>query len=165
MKSRPPFSLALALGMAAAAWLGAATAQSSKESAQMHVHGTFDVKVEPQKPDNAPAQAAQLMRLSIDKRFQGALDAVSQGEMLASGDGKSGAYVALEKVAGALQSRKGSFVLMHRAIMIQGEPTDWSVAVVPDSGTEALKGLSGAMRITIVDGQHFYDFDYSLPKP
>jgi len=37
-----------------------------------------------------------------------------------------------------------------------------SVTVVPDSGTNQLAGLAGTLVITIVDGKHFYDFDYTL---
>lgn len=165
MKSRAPF--AFAFGVAAAAWLGTvAAAQPAPEPTDMHMHGIFDVDIHPQQPDNAQAQAAQISRLSIDKRYHGALDASGQGEMLASGDGsQSGAYVAIEKVTGALRGRKGSFVLVHSAVMSNGIPAQWSVAVVPDSGTGQLTGLAGAMRITIADGKHFYDFDYSLPEP
>jgi hypothetical protein len=37
------------------------------------------------------------------------------------------------------------------------------VVVVPGSGTDALAGLEGSLRITVEDGQHFYDMEYSLP--
>ncbi|MBK8491399.1 MAG: DUF3224 domain-containing protein [Saprospirales bacterium] len=30
------------------------------------------------------------------------------------------------------------------------------------SGTGELKGLSGSMQILIEEGQHFYEFDYSI---
>lgn len=130
----------------------------------MRVQGTFDVKVIPQAADNPEAKAANVSRLALDKRFYGSLDATSQGEMLAIGDGvESGAYVALEKVSGTLDGRKGSFALMHRAAMVRGTPQDWSVAVVPDSGTGELIGLDGSMTITITDGTHYYDFQYTLP--
>lgn len=130
----------------------------------MQATGIFDVKVAPQNADNAPAQASGLARLSLDKRFHGALDATGQGEMLAAGDGtQSGAYVALEKVTGSLQGRSGSFHLVHRALMVQGTPQEWTVVVVPDSGTGDLQGISGSMRIEIADGKHFYHFDYRLP--
>ena len=130
----------------------------------MHAQGRFDVKVAPQTPDNPQAQSAGLARLSIDKRFHGPLEATSQGEMLASGDGaQSGAYVALEKVTGALDGRRGIFVLMHSAVMVRGVPQNWSVVVVAASGTEELAGLAGSMTITIADGNHSYDFGYSLP--
>jgi hypothetical protein len=38
-----------------------------------------------------------------------------------------------------------------------------TVTVVPDSGTDQLVALAGAMDITITDGKHFYDFAYTLP--
>ncbi|MHB1056353.1 MAG: DUF3224 domain-containing protein [Rhodanobacter sp.] len=130
----------------------------------MHATGHFDVKVQPQTPDNPQAQASGLGRLSLDKQFRGDLDATSQGEMLAAGDGvTSGAYVALEKVTGSLHGRSGSFALVHRALMVDGAPRDWTVVVVPGSGTGELAGLDGSMVITIADGKHGYDFEYSLP--
>ncbi|HEY0661877.1 MAG TPA: DUF3224 domain-containing protein [Lysobacter sp.] len=159
-------SARFAIALIASTWLSAATTSTfaATESAMMHASGTFDVRINPQKTDNPEAQAANLSRLSIDKQFHGALESTSQGEMLATGDGEhSGAYVAIEKVTGSLQGRKGSFVLVHRAVMKGGVPGDWSVTVVPDSGTGQLAGLDGSMKITITDGQHFYDFQYTLP--
>jgi hypothetical protein len=34
---------------------------------------------------------------------------------------------------------------------------------VPDSGTEELMGLSGTFAITVADGKHSYEFNYTLP--
>ncbi len=34
----------------------------------------------------------------------------------------------------------------------------------PDSGTGELIGLTGTMKIDIVDGKHFYEFGYALPE-
>lgn len=130
-----------------------------------HAHGTFNVKVQPQAPDNAPAKAATgLSRLSLDKTFTGDLDATSGGEMLAAGsaDRQHGAYVAMEIVSGTLNGRKGSFAFVHRALMRDGVPQEWTVTVVPGSGTGELVGLEGAMTITITDGRHDYDFAYQL---
>ena len=45
--------------------------------------------------------------------------------------------------------------------MNRGAPS-MSITVVPDSGTGALTGLSGSIHIDIVDGAHFYTFDYEL---
>jgi len=148
-----------------AVYPGGTVAQTPKESFPMQAIGTFDVKVVPQNPDNAPAQASGVARLSLDKQFHGDLEATSQGEMLAAGDGtQSGAYVAIEKVTGSLHGHHGSFALVHRALMVQGTPQEWTVVVVPDSGTGALQGISGAMRIEITGGKHFYRFDYALPN-
>jgi hypothetical protein len=35
---------------------------------------------------------------------------------------------------------------------------------VPDSGTGDLVGLAGKMTINIVDGKHFYEFEYTLAQ-
>jgi hypothetical protein len=105
--------------------------------------------------------------MSIDKQFHGELEGTSKGQMLAvSSDVKGSAgYVAMERVNGTLQGRRGSFALQHSGTMTRGAP-QLSVSVVPDSGTDQLEGLSGKMTINIVDGKHFYEFDYTLaPTP
>ena len=126
--------------------------------------GTFDVKVVPQKPDTQIARAANLGRLTIDKRFHGDLEGISKGEMLATQTDTPGSagYVALERVSGKLSGRTGSFVLQHSATMTRGKATS-SISVVPDSGTGELQGLSGRMTITVAsDGGHSYEFDYKI---
>lgn len=130
-----------------------------------HVSGPFDVKINPQKADNKEAEAANLGRMSIDKQFRGDLDATSKGEMLSVlNDAKdSGGYVAIERVSGTLNGRAGTFVLQHNATMSRGA-YHLNVIVVPDSGTGQLAGLEGSMTIKIVDGKHFYEFDYTLPE-
>ena len=45
----------------------------------------------------------------------------------------SAGYVALEKVDGTLDGRKGTFVLQHNATMDRGAPA-LNIIVVPDSG-------------------------------
>ena len=77
--------------------------------------------------------------------------------------GADGAYVAMERVRGALDGRRGTFALVHRSLLRNNVPEEWTVAVVPGSGTDALAGLAGELRISVRDGQHHYDFDYSLP--
>jgi hypothetical protein len=39
-----------------------------------------------------------------------------------------------------------------------------SVTVVPDSGTGELVGLAGDFKIVIVDGDHDYEFTYTLDR-
>jgi hypothetical protein len=133
------------------------------EESTMHAAGYFDITLTPQKPDNPPAEAAGLARLSIDKRYYGSIQGVSQGEMLASGDGKQhGAYVAIEKITATLDGRSGSFALVHRAVMNQGSPERWEILVVPQSGTGQLAGISGTLTIDFRDGKHFYELRYEL---
>jgi hypothetical protein len=125
-----------------------------------HAKGTFDVKLNPQSPDDSA-----LGRLTIDKQFHGDLEATSKGQMLAASTEVPGSagYVAMERVTGTLGGRTGSFVLQHSGTMTRGEP-QLSVTVVPDSGTAQLTGLVGKMAITIVEKAHFYEFEYTLPE-
>ena len=124
--------------------------------------GTFDVKLNPL-PTSDASEGSPLSRMSIDKQFHGDLDAVSKGEMLAAGTAvkNSAGYVAIERVIGTLGGRKGSFVLQHSATMDRGTP-HLLITVVPDSGTGELAGLTGRMTITIAEGKHFYEFEYTL---
>lgn len=126
-------------------------------------NGPFEIALNPESL-SATAEGAGLGRMSLDKQFQGDLEAISKGEMLSfrsSVQGSAG-YVAMETVHGALNGRRGSFVLQHSSTMNRGAPVQ-SITVVPDSGTEALSGLAGRMVITITDGQHSYKFEYELP--
>jgi len=125
--------------------------------------GPFEVKLNPLQQYNA-ADDAKLARMSIDKQFHGDLEATSVGEMLSAGTDVKGSagYVAIERVSGALHGHSGSFVLQHNATMTRGTPYQ-NIIVVPDSGTGALLGLSGNMRIIIADGKHAYEFNYTLP--
>ena len=128
------------------------------------VTGPFEVKRAPQ-PLSSVAEHSGLGRMSLDKRFHGALEGTSTGEMLAFGSPTAGSagYVAMEMVRGTLDGRAGSFVLQHSSTMARGAPTQ-SITVVPDSGTDALAGLAGRMVIDVgADGAHAYRFEYTLP--
>jgi hypothetical protein len=133
-----------------------------------HVTGPFDVKITPQKPDTQIARAANLARLTIDKRYHGDLEAIAKGEMLAAQTEVKGSagYVALERVSGKLKGRSGSFVLQHNGTMNRGA-AELAVTVVPDSGAGELRGLSGKMKIIIApDGAHSYEFEFKFePQP
>ncbi|MCA8295056.1 DUF3224 domain-containing protein [Burkholderia sp. AU30198] len=126
-------------------------------------NGPFEVKLNPESLSTVAEQTG-LGRMSLDKQYHGDLEAVSHGEMLAfrSSIPGSAGYVAMETVRGVLGGRHGSFVLQHSSTMTRGQPQQ-SITVVPDSGTGALQGLSGAMIITIDNGRHSYRFDYTLP--
>jgi Protein of unknown function (DUF3224) len=125
--------------------------------------GAFDVTVSPEPRYEAADGGVVLGRLARTKQFRGDLDATSIVQMLSAGTAVKGSagYVAIERVVGRLHGRAGSFVLQHSGTMTRGQPA-LSVTVVPDSGTDALKGLAGTMTIDIVDGAHFYAFDYTL---
>jgi hypothetical protein len=139
-------------------------AQGHKKGEAMseHISGTFDVTMNKEEMHEA-GEDSGIGRMSLDKEYHGDLDATGVGEMLAAMTSTKGSagYVAMEKVEGTLAGRSGSFFLQHTGIMNRGTPT-LTVAVVPDSGTDELVGLSGQLMIRIVEGVHYYDFDYSL---
>jgi hypothetical protein len=136
-------------------------AQQKENPMAYHAHGTFTVNVQ----SLTPAPAEGLSRFSIDKQIHGDLEATTKGEMLSGGDPKQGAagYVAIEVVTGTLAGKHGSFALQHSATMDHGG-FKMSVIVVPGSGTGELKGITGTFSIHIENGQHSYDFEYTLPE-
>ena len=126
--------------------------------------GAFEVKLSPQGEDDQ-AEGTTLGRMSLDKQYHGDLEATSKGQMLGAHTAVKGSagYVALERVRGTLQGRGGTFMLQHSGTMTRGE-MQLTITVVPDSGTEQLVGLAGSMSITIADGKHSYELDYTLPE-
>lgn len=126
--------------------------------------GSFEVSLNAQSLAD-PSADAKLGRMSLDKRFSGDLVGTGTGEMLTAMTATKGsaAYVAIERVEGSLNGRKGAFVLQHSGLMTRGAQS-LSIAVVPDSGTGELAGIAGTLKIDIVDKKHFYDFQYTLPQ-
>lgn len=127
--------------------------------------GQFTVTLTPQ-DDPAGSLADAFARFLIVKRFQGDLVGTSRAQMLSyrCAEPSSAGYVALEVVDAELAGRRGRFVFLHRGVMDRGTPT-LDLSIVPDSGTDGLSGISGALRILIRDGRHDYEFDYELPSP
>ena len=127
----------------------------------MQAKGTFEVKVVPLAADEG-TDTGGFGRLSIDKTFSGDLTGSSKGQMVGAFTAVEGSagYVALERVTGTLNGKKGSFILQHSGTMKKGVST-MLVTVVPDSGTEELTGLAGTMEIIIEGKQHSYVFDYT----
>lgn len=128
-----------------------------------HATGTFEVKMQPQGEGDI-AEGSSLGRLSLEKQFNGDLQATGKGEMLAARSDipTSAAYVAIERVSGRLHGREGSFVLVHKGVMTK-ETQNLTVEIAPDSGTGQLSGIAGTLGIRIEAGKHYYDLDYRLP--
>ena len=156
--------LTLGPGCARASSNAPSTAQE-EAVVTIRANGTFEVKLSPQISDDKAGDSS-VGRMSIDKQFHGDLEASSLGQMLTvmtDVQGSAG-YVAMEQVAGTLHGLRGTFALQHSGTMARGAQ-ELTVTVVPDSGTEELIGLAGTMTIDIVDGKHFYGFEYTLPEP
>ncbi|MBP7476488.1 MAG: DUF3224 domain-containing protein [Pyrinomonadaceae bacterium] len=127
--------------------------------------GTFEVKVTPVAAEENVGDPT-IGRLALDKQFSGALTASSKGQMLGfQGEpAGTGGYVAMERLNGTLDGKKGGFLLQHVGTMADGK-FDLNIAVVPGSGTGELVGISGKMTIVIEGGKHSFVLEYSLPKP
>ena len=129
----------------------------------MHARGTFEVKMIPQPAQDGVGDPG-IGRMSLDKQFHGDLEATGKGQMLAAGTDVPGSagYVALERISGTLHGRRGAFALQHSGTMTRGAP-QLVITVVPDSGAGDLLGLAGTLSITVTEGQHGYDLEYTLP--
>ena len=129
----------------------------------MKITGKFEVSMNPLDSYAQGGNGINIGRMSIDKKFEGELDATSKGEMLSAMTTVQGSagYVAIEQVEGSLSGRKGAFVLQQFGTMDK-EKDRLVLEVVPDSGSGELEGLTGTMAINIENGQHCYEFDYKL---
>lgn len=126
------------------------------------ITGPFEVKRTAH--DVHEAGLGLLARHALDKAYHGDLTATGVGEMLSAGTSTPGSagYVAIEKVTGTLAGKSGSFYLQHSGTLTRGQGS-LSIHVIPDSGTDALSGLTGTMQIVIAEGgKHSYVFDYAL---
>ena len=126
--------------------------------------GEFEVK-RSMEPGCDLGDGVEAMHVRFEKTFSGPLEASSIVHMLAvmTPVENSAAYVAVEHVVGRLDGREGSFLAAHKGVMTRGEPS-LDLTVVPDSGTDGLAGLSGTIAIDIVDGRHYYTFDYGFAE-
>lgn len=126
------------------------------------VSGRFSVTLSPQAGADDVGDPS-IGRMGLYKVFEGPLDGIARGQMLAIRTDTPGSagYVALDRFEGRLEQRNGGFSLQHSGSMDRGAPA-LSIHVVPDSGTGALAGLRGTLGIRIEASAHFYDFDYTL---
>jgi predicted enzyme related to lactoylglutathione lyase len=129
--------------------------------------GTFGVQMTPAgEPAVAPDGETPLARMTLDKVFSGDMDGRSRGEMLTAVTPKSGSagYVAVERFAGTVHGRRGSFVLQHCGTMSHAGGQRLDILIVPDSGSGELEGIAGRFLLKIERGEHRYALEYALPR-
>jgi hypothetical protein len=126
--------------------------------------GSFAVTITPQPAEDGIGDPG-IGRMALYKRFEGALQGEARGQMLAMRTAVDGSavYVALDRVEGELDGRRGGFSLHHRGVMERGSPS-LEVSIVPDSGSGELQGISGTLAIRIEGKEHYYDLEYELPR-
>ncbi|MEO8703606.1 MAG: DUF3224 domain-containing protein [Kofleriaceae bacterium] len=128
----------------------------------MQAKGSFEIQMTPE-PPYFEGDGISLGRVAFTKQFAGDLAGTSDVQMIGARTAVAGSagYVAIERVIATLGGRTGTFVLQHSGRMKAGSQT-LTITVVPDSGTGELAGLDGTLVIAIVEGKHFYTFDYTL---
>lgn len=124
--------------------------------------GSLIVSMTPAAPTERSGRTT-LGRMLLDKQYDGDLVASGKGEMLTAVTDTQGSasYVAIEHVTGTLDGRAGSFVLHHMGTMAGGVD-QLVIAIVAESGTGDLAGITGKFSIRVADGKHLFELDYAL---
>ena len=123
----------------------------------MTASGSFDVKLDPQKDETAPAG-----RMIINKQYSGGLAGEGVGQMLSKRTESGVAvYAAIEEFSGTVDGKKGAFTLIHNGYMTSESQT-LKIEIIEGSGSGELKNISGELSITQVDGTHNYELNYKL---
>ena len=135
-------------------------------TAAQYAAGVFTVQMKPQgSAAEAPQGATPLGRMLLTKVFSGDMAGTGEGEMLTAVTPTAGSagYVAVERFTGTVHGRQGSFVMQHSGTMSKLLGQQLSITIVPDSGSDQLKGIEGRFLLKIDDGQHHYTLEYTLP--
>jgi Protein of unknown function (DUF3224) len=124
--------------------------------------GTFTIDRFDAEPPHDDHDGVQLARAHITKTFAGDLVGNSETDIITVHTEHPAAYAGIERFAGTVHGRKGSFVLQHNAGGADGVPwMTWKI--VETTGTGELAGIRGEGQIIIgPDGGHSYTLDYDL---
>ena len=152
------FSLTLPLLLISAGLANSANAENAE--IQMAATGSFDVQMTPHKHDSV-----DVGRIVIQKQYKGDMVGTGSGQMLTERTSVKGSagYVAIEHFTGSVNGQTGSFTLQHSGLMNRGAQS-LSILIVPDSGNDGLKGISGTMQIDLSNGEHSYALDYQISE-
>ena len=104
---------------------------------------TFSIKSWDEKPWAEVKGMPKLTRASVIKSYEGDIAGEGKAEslMMYRDDG-SATFTGLERVVGSVGGRSGSFVFQQNGTYENGV-AKIKLSVVPGSGTEGLRGLSG----------------------
>ena len=103
----------------------------------------FAIKTWDERPYSEGLDQPRLTRASVTKAYTGDIEGEGQVEylMMYRGDA-SATFVGLERVAGRIGDKTGTFVLQRAGIFESGEAKE-SYSVIPGSATGDLRGLLG----------------------
>jgi hypothetical protein len=126
-------------------------------------HARFAIKSWDEKPYSEGDDLPRLTRATVTKTFTGDVEGEGHVEylMMYRADG-SAAFVGLERIAGRIGGRSGSFVL-QRAGVFEGGQAKESYSVIPDSGTGELRAIRGDGTSAVGHGsEHPFTLAYEL---
>jgi hypothetical protein len=126
--------------------------------------GAFETSTSQATPYDS-VEGVVFSRSRAQRRFSGDLTGEGRLEMLGARTPTPGSagYVALERIAGELQGRCGTFCLLHTALMGPGpERRSLRMQIVPDSGTGELRGIRGEMEVHVEGGVRGYRLSYEF---
>ncbi|MFT3926601.1 MAG: DUF3224 domain-containing protein [Myxococcales bacterium] len=128
----------------------------------MLAQGTFETSTSQATPYDS-LEGVVFSRSRWQRRFTGDLAGEGQLEMLGARTPTPGSagYVALERITCELHGKRGSFALLHTALMGHG-PRTLVIQIVPDSGTGALRSIRGSMEVSVEGGARSYRLHYEL---
>jgi hypothetical protein len=125
-----------------------------------------------QEPPFDDAPGASMSRVTVTKSWTGDITGSSVAHLLTamSPVTASAGYVAIERMGVSLAGREGTFVLQHSAISSAERGQQIEITVVPDTGTDGLKAITGRLNVTVegrenpteAGGRHLYEFTYDL---
>ncbi len=124
----------------------------------------FAIKTWDEKPYSEAEDQPKLTRASVTKTYTGDIEGEGQVEylMMYRSDG-SATFVGLERIAGRIGAKIGSFVL-QRTGEFEGGLAKESYAVIAGSATGELQGLLGAGSSAVGHGmEHPFSLSYELP--
>jgi Protein of unknown function (DUF3224) len=123
----------------------------------------FAIRSWDEKPYSEGPDQPKLTKASVEKTYTGDLDGEAHVEylMMYRSDGTA-SFVGLERFAGRLGGRSGSFVLQRTGVFEGGQAKE-SYAVVPGSATGELSGLTGEGASSVGHGTEYpFALDYVL---
>jgi len=123
----------------------------------------FAIKSWDEKPYSEGQDQPKLTRASVTKTYTGDIEAEGQVEylMMYRSDG-SATFVGLERVAGRIGDKTGSFVLQRTGIFESGQAKE-SYSVIPGSATGDLRGLQADGSSAVGHGmEHPFTLSYEL---
>jgi uncharacterized protein DUF3224 len=125
--------------------------------------GTFKVKSWDEKPLLEAEGETKINRASVPQSLSGVIEGEGQIEYLIAYPSSTYAlFVGIQKVSGSVDGKAGTFALEVRGTW-EGTTAGGTLAVVPNSGTGALSGLSGQGTYTSTDPQGgTLTFEYKL---